>query len=95
MYYTGMEITWDPKKAKRNFQKHKIRFSDAEFALYDPMALVIEDHDIEGEQRFVNLGSDSIGCIVVIVYAYQGNEIRMISARKATPSERKQYEERI
>jgi len=57
--------------------------------------LIIDDHDIDGELRFVALGTDSIGRVVVIVYSYRDGKIRLISARKATPSERKQYEEGI
>jgi len=90
-----VDIIWDPVKAKSNFQKHKIRFSDAENVLYDPMALTVEDQDIEGEKRFVTVGSDSIGRIVLVGYTYRKDEIRLISARKATPSERKHYEEGI
>jgi len=90
-----MEIIWDPSKAKSNFQKHRIRFSDAESVLYDPMALTVEDHDIEEEKRFVTVGSDSMGRIVLVVYTYRKNKIRLISARKTTPSERKHYEEGI
>ena len=90
-----MEIIWDPQKAKKNFRKHKIHFSDAEGVLYDPMALTVEDHDVEGEQRFVTVGSDSTGRIVLVVYSYRKDKIRLISARKTTPSERKHYEEGI
>ena len=95
MYFKAMKIIWDPTKAKSNFQKHKIRFSDAESVLYDPMALTAEDHYIEGEKRFVTVGSDSIGRIVLVIYTYRKNKIRLISARKATPSERKHYEEGV
>ena len=59
------------------------------------MALTVEDQDIEGEKRFATVGSDSLGRIVLAVYTYRKNVIRLISARKATPSERKHYEERI
>ena len=59
-----MDIVWDPDKAKRNYQKHKIHFSDAESVLYDTMALTIEDQNIDGEKRFVTVGSDSTGLIV-------------------------------
>ncbi len=90
-----MEITWDPTKAKHNYQKHKVRFSDVEPALYDPMALTIEEQDIDGERRLVTLGADSIGRIVLVVYVYRNEGIRLISARKATPSERKYYEKGI
>ena len=90
-----MNIVWDPDKAKINYQKHKIHFSDAESVLYDTMALTIEDQNIGGEKRFVTVGADSTGRIVLVVYTYRANSIRLISARKATSSERRYYEEGI
>ena len=90
-----MEIKWNPQKAEANFRKHKIRFSDAESVLFDPMTLTIEDQIIDQEQRFLSVGSDVFGRILVIVYAYHGETIRLISARKATPKERKYYEKGI
>ena len=90
-----MHATWDPGKAETNFKKHNIRFSDAEAALYDPMALTLGDQDFSGEKRFVSIGLDAIGRVLVVVYTYRRNSIRIISARKATPSERKQYEKGI
>ncbi len=90
-----MDVLWDPEKAKTNFRKHRIRFSDADFVFYDPMALVIEEQLVDGEQRFVSVGTDSIGRILVVVYSYRNDSIRIISARKATPHERKVYEKRI
>jgi len=90
-----MRITWDPEKAEINFIKHKIRFSDAELVLYDPFAMTLEEQVIEGEQRFVTVGSDALGRIVVVVYSYRADTIRLISAKKATQSQRKQYEKGI
>ena len=90
-----MDVVWDTVKAETNFRKHRIRFSDAEFVFYDPMTLAIEDQLVDGEQRFVSVGSDSIGRILIVVYVYRYDSIRMISARKATPRERKAYEKRI
>ncbi|MFP4350694.1 MAG: BrnT family toxin [Desulfococcaceae bacterium] len=90
-----MKVEWDPQKAEANYKKHRVRFSDAESALFDPFALSKEDHDIESEKRFVSIGADSIGRIVVVVYTYRGDSIRMISARKATSGERKHYEKGI
>jgi uncharacterized DUF497 family protein len=90
-----MRITWDPQKAESNFIKHKIRFSDAELALYDTYAMTLEEQVIEGEQRFVTVGSDALGRIVMVVYSYRADTIRLISAKKATPSQRKQYEKGI
>ena len=95
MYNANMKVGWDPNKAETNLQKHKIRFSDAEGVLFDQMALTIEDQDVDGEHRFVSVGSDAFGRILVVVYTYRGHAIRLISARKAIPSERKYYEEGI
>ena len=90
-----MDVTWDPKKADTNFRKHKIRFSDAEAVLYDPIALTIEDQDVKQEKRFVSVGSDTLGRILVVVYTYRGDKIRIISARRATSKEREYYEKGI
>jgi uncharacterized DUF497 family protein len=90
-----MEIKWNPQKAEANFRKHKIRFSDAESVLFDPMTLTIEDQIIGHERRYLSVGSDAFGRILVIVYTYHGDTIRLISARKATRKERKYYEKRI
>ncbi len=90
-----MRVSWDPAKAETNFRKHKIRFSDAEAALFDPMALTIQDESVQSEQRFVSVGSDTMGRVVVIVYTYRGDDIRLISARRGTRKERKAYEEGI
>ena len=90
-----MRVDWDPEKAKSNFQKHGVRFSDAEIVLYDLTALTSEDVEAEGEQRFISIGRDVITRIIVVVYTYRGQDIRLISARKATKRERKAYEKRI
>ena len=87
-----MTITFDPKKAAANFRKHGIRFSDAEFVLFDPMALTREDIEAEGEERFISIGADSTGRLLVVVYTYRGDEVSMISARLATAKERENYE---
>jgi hypothetical protein len=58
------------------------------------MAVTIEDKR-HGEQRFVTVGADLLGRVLVVVYAYSGEEdIRLISARRATPRERRVYEEK-
>lgn len=86
-----MEISWDPDKAKKNFRKHNIRFSDAESVLSDPYALTLEDAASEGEQRHVTMGTDSLGRILVVVFTYRHNKIRLISARRSTKKERRDY----
>lgn len=88
-----MDVRWDPAKAKANLQKHGVRFSDAETVLFDPLSLTMEDSSSEGEQRFVSIGLDSGGRVVVVVYAHRNDEIRLISARLATSHEIRTYEE--
>jgi uncharacterized protein len=90
-----MHVTWDPNKAEINFKKHGIRFSDADVVLYDPFAMTLEEHVVANEQRFVTVGADAVGRIIAVVYSYRADTIRLISARKATPKERKQYEKGI
>jgi hypothetical protein len=69
-----------------------VSFADAEQALRDPQGLTIEDPDAEGEQRFVTLGSDSLGRVLVVVYTLRGDRVRLISARKASKGEVRKYD---
>ena len=87
-----MRFQWDEHKRQINLRKHRIELADAVRVLDDPLALTLEDHDHD-EQRFVTMGRDALGRVLVVVYAYQEtNIIRLISARKAEPHERRQYE---
>jgi uncharacterized DUF497 family protein len=88
-------VVWDPVKAKANLKKHGIRFSDAEAVLYDPLALSMEDIDSEGESRYVTIGRDAVGRVLVVVYTYREDNIRLISARTASRKEIKVYEKGI
>ena len=89
-----MRVVWDIKKAAANIRNHGIEFSHASTVLDDPMAVTIEDKR-HGEQRFVTIGADILGRVLVVVYAYSGEEdIRLISPRKATPKERRVYEQK-
>ena len=95
VYTILMDVVWDPEKAKTNLNKHGIHFSDAEIVFSDPNALTREDISTEGEQRFATVGIDAVGRVLVVVFAHRGEDIRLISARTATKSERKSYEEGI
>ena len=90
-----MDIVWDPAKARINMKQHGIRFSDAEMVLFDPSALTREDLDVKYEQCFVTIGMDTTGRILVVVYSYRGEDIRLISARFAIKRERERYEKGI
>ena len=84
-------VEWDPDKASANLEKHGVDFADAETVLTDETALTMRDQDSD-EDRFVTLGMDALGRLLVVVYTWRGEEIRMISARKANRAERRQYE---
>jgi uncharacterized DUF497 family protein len=85
---------WDPNKARANRKKHGVDFADASLVLEHPLGLTQSDLDAEGEERFVTLGEDPGGQLLVVVWASRGEDIRLISARRATVAERRQYEER-
>ena len=85
------DYEWDPQKARENRRKHGVSFADAAAALEDEQALTVED-DYPDEQRFITLGRDPFGRVLVVVYTYRYQRIRIISTRKATPGERRQYE---
>ena len=87
-----MRIVWDPTKAKANLRKHGIRFSDAEGVLFDPNAFTEEDENVDGEQRFVSIGLDPLGRLLVVIYVFRGDDVRLISVRRATRRERQAYE---
>jgi uncharacterized protein len=84
---------WDPAKASANLAKHGIYFADAVAALEDERALTIRDAFSTEEERWITLGMDTLGRILVVVYQWRGSNARIISARRATRRERKQYEE--
>lgn len=87
-----MSYEWDPNKAKSNFKKHGVKFSDAVGVFEDEDAITIDDEN-EKEERFVSIGMDFLSRILVVVYTFRDIVIRIISARKATKQERKMYEE--
>jgi len=87
-----MEYEWDPDKAATNLRKHGITFADAATVFSDAFALTAAD-DGADEERFVTLGMDAFGRLLVVVYTWRGEQrIRIISARKATRHERLHYE---
>jgi uncharacterized protein len=87
-----VSFEWDPQKAARNLSKHSADFADAVTALEDELALTLDDK-YPYEQRFITIGTDALGRVLVVVYTFRGEVIRIISAREATPRERRQYTE--
>ena len=91
MHNNDVEFEFDPAKAQANLRKHSVSFSHAEQALRDPMAVTMEDPDAIGEQRFVSLGMDALGRVLVVVHTQREERTRVISARKASRGESEQY----
>ena len=89
-----MDYQWDPGKADLNSRKHEIDFADAVGVFEDEWGLTLKREVVEGEERFATVGTDFIGRIVVVIYAYRGDDVRLISARPATRVERNVYEQR-
>ena len=87
-----MGFEWDWRKAETNRRKHGIDFADAALALHDDHALTVPDETNPG--RFVTVGMDDLGRVVVVVFTWCGDRVRLISARKATRRERRQCEGR-
>jgi uncharacterized protein len=87
-----MAYHWNRDKAASNLRKHGIDFADAVSVFSDDLAITIPDERFD-EERFVTIGMDAFGRVLVVVYTWRGNEIRLISARQATRRERNQYEE--
>ena len=86
-----MELEWDQRKADANLRKHGVDFADAGTVLHDDHARTIPDEE-SGEVRFVTTGMDALGRVLVVVYTWRAKRLRIISARSATPRERRQYE---
>ena len=89
-----MEAEWDPAKAKANLRKHGVRFADAVTALEDAMAISVR-HERLGEERWISIGIDFLVRILVVVYTWRDERVRLISARPATRRKTRQYEEGI
>ncbi len=89
-----MSFEWDEVKAEKNLRDHGVDFADAATIFEDDLALTISD-DAPGEERFVTLGLDALGRHLVVVYTWREDRIRIISARKASKTERRRYEEGV
>lgn len=88
-----MAFEWDPAKAKTNFRNHGVRFEEAAAVFDDPYASSIPDDWADpSEERFVGIGMGGLGRVLVVVYTYRGDNIRIISARLAAAHERTEYE---
>jgi uncharacterized DUF497 family protein len=88
-----MRFEWDGSKAASNVKKHRVSFDEAVTVFYDPLAATFVDPDhSQNEDRFVTVGHSAQGRLLVVCHAERGGSVRLISARRATPRERKRHE---
>ena len=90
----GYEFEWDPVKAATNLRDHGVSFEEATTVFADPLAMLMADpdHSVD-EERYVLLGESTQRNLLVVAFAERPPRTRLISAREATPHERRQYEE--
>lgn len=91
-----MKLTfeWDEEKAKENLDKHKVSFEEAKTVYNDSFLWTFSDPShSDVEQRYNNVGYSARGRVLVVIHTEREGNIRMISCRKATASERRAYEE--
>jgi uncharacterized DUF497 family protein len=88
-----VEFEWDPDKAEENIRKHGVAFTEALTVFGDPLEVTIPDPDHSNEElRFLSLGRSEADKLLVVSYTERGSRVRIISAREATPKERREYE---
>lgn len=90
-----MSVNFDPKKDAANIKKHGVSLSEGDGVLSDPFALTVEDERAEGEQRFVTIGMNVFGTLMVVVHTPRRDGPRIISVRKPDPKERRDYEKSV
>ena len=89
-----VRFEWDVRKAEANLRKHGVSFEEASTALRDPFAATARDPDhSSGEHRLITFGLSVLGRVLVVAHTERSEVLRLISARQATRSERKIYEE--
>ena len=91
MHTKPIGIEFDPDKAETNMRKHGVGFADAEQAMQDPHAATMSDPDAVGEPRFLTMGMDAAGRVLVVVWTPRDDLARIISARKASKGEANTY----
>jgi hypothetical protein len=87
-----VDYEWDRTTAAANLKKHGVAFADAALSLEDPLGRTVPHPDASGESRFICLGADPSGRLLVAVFAPRGERIRIISSCKASRAERSSYE---
>ncbi len=88
-----IQFEWDETKARDNLEKHGVSFEDGTTIFNDPLLATIPDpHHSVDEQQFISMGISIQGNLLIVIHNERGERTRLISCRKATPAERKAYE---
>jgi hypothetical protein len=88
-----VEFEWNREKAARNLAKHGVDFREAATVFGDPLAITFDDPDhSEEEDRYITFGHSEDGRLLIVSHCERGEKVRIISARRATPKERRFYE---
>jgi len=92
----GAAFEWDEGKARTNLRKHGADFADATAVFEDEWAVTVKDViTAVDERRYLTIGSDALRRILVVAYTWRGSRIRIVSARRASPAERRQYQGKV
>ncbi len=96
----ALRFTWNPKKAKRNLQKHGISFSEAQTVFSDPFIIIVEDcEDANGETSYHAIGRSGSQTLLVVVHVDRSTQeeevVHIISSRKAEDYEQSTYSDQF
>jgi uncharacterized DUF497 family protein len=92
-----VRFEWDRDKAESNYRKHGVLFESAAQVFADPHCLMVQDREVDGEERWQTVGMADAALLLFVAHTVEDDQdedlsIRIISARKVTPEERRQYE---
>jgi hypothetical protein len=89
-----MIFDWDPRKSATNFRKHGVSFAEAGTVFGDELSITVPDpNHSDQEERFLTIGWSNLHRLLMVAHADRGENLRIISARELTKTERKAYEE--
>ncbi len=91
-----IKVVWSEKKNRRNRRKHRVDFNEAKSIFDDSLQISVNDSDHSlYEYRFLTIGMSENNRLLIVAHTFQDDKIRVITARKPTLGERKDYEEGV
>ena len=89
-----IKVVWSKKKNLGNIRKHSVDFNEAKSIFDDPLQVSVDDPDYSfDEYRFITIGMSEKSRLLIVAHTFRDDKIRLITARKPTRRERKNYEE--